>query len=250
MQVTFPSHHRWQKDISSGIEIDFSGRAAKKIHASLPILEENSINYSIETLAEDFFIDFMPLYTEQIGNKQNALLYDVKDKTLFNKTHSFPYYSFSLYESGVFIGGTIFSLRTNIISYAYRTFKNNWQQAKVKASPAMIGEYVIAQFAAEHGKKFLSHGKDRNPYGLNAAIGLATFKLSVGCRPSVGKESEYTIQIIDTDIIIEDCLILEQPKEGTNITKAYLVTSPENLEKYIQVTKYPDQLTVEVLFRK
>ena len=250
MQVTLPSHHSWKKDISSGIEIDFSGRAAKKIHAALPILEENNISYTIQPLTEDFFVDFMPLYTEHIGNKQNALLYDVKDKTLFNTTHSFPYYSFSLFESGVFIGGTIFSLRTDTISYAYRTFNNIWKHANIKASPAMIGEYVIAQFASAQGKKFLSHGKDRNPYGLNAAIGLATFKLSVGCRPSVGKENEYTIQTIDTDTVSSDCLMLELPKEGQAITKAYLVTSPENLEKYIQVTKYPDQLMVEVLLRK
>lgn len=230
--------------------MDFSGRAAKKIHASLPILEENNVTYSIQPLTENFFSDFIPLYTEQIGNKQNALLYDVKDKTIFNKTHSFPYYSFSLYESGKFIGGTIFSLRTNIISYAYRTFNNNWQNTHIKASPAMIGEYVIAQFATEQGKKFLSHGKDRNPYGLNAAIGLATFKLSVGCRPSVGKDNEYTIDTIETATITQDCLILEQPKEGVDITKAYLVTTSENLAKYIQVTKYPDQLAVEVLLRK
>jgi hypothetical protein len=246
MQVSFPSHHSWLKDISAGIEIDFSGRAAKKIHASLPLLEASNITYTIEPLSGAFFADFMPLYTAHIGGKQNSLLHDVEEKTL-HKVSSFSYYSFSLRENGVFIGGTIFSLRTDRISYAYRAFQTDWTDARLKASPAMIGEYVVAQFASEQGKQFLSHGKDRNPYGLNAAIGLATFKLSVGCKASVSKGAE--VRTIDTDTITEDCLILTMPEEGTSITKAYLVTTPESLDKHIQVTKYPDLLEVEVLFR-
>lgn len=246
MQVSFPSHHSWLKDISAGIEIDFSGRAAKKIHASLPLLEASQIEHRIEPLTEAFFDDFMPLYLGYIGNKQNALLHDVKANTLY-KDSRFPYFSFSLYESGEFIGGTIFSVRADRISYAYRTFKSDWINARIKASPAMIGEYVVAEYASTHGKQFLSHGKDRNPYGINAGIGLAAFKLSVGCRASVSKGAE--LRTLDTESLTEDCLILELPNEGTAITKAYLVTTPETLEKHIQVTKYPDLLAVEVLFR-
>lgn len=246
MQVTFPSHHSWLKDISAGIEIDFSGRAAKKIHASLPLLEASSITHTIEPLSEAFFADFMPLYTSHIGTKQNSLLHDVKEKT-FNKISNYSYFSFTLREHGVFMGGTIFSLRSDRVSYAYRAFKPNWSNTQLKASPAMIGEYVVAEFASAEGKQFLSHGKDRNPYGLNAAIGLATFKLSVGCRASVSKGAE--VRTIDTDTLTQDCLILAMPTEGSSISKAYLVTTPENLNKHIQVTKYPDLLEVEVLFR-
>jgi hypothetical protein len=247
MQLTYPSHHSWTKDISAGIEIDFSGRAAKKIHHSLPRLEEAGVTYRIEPLTEHFFNDFLPLYTNQIGAKDNALLHDVVEKTLHNKSHDFPYYSFSLWEHGEFIGGTIFSLRTDKVSYAFRVFVTDWNQSNLKASPALIGEYVIAEFATKEGKKFLSHGKDRNPYGINAAIGLATFKLSVGCKATVATGSET--RTIDTTTIDTDCLILEQPTEGDVITNARLVTSRDTYEKYIQVTKYPNLLSVEVLFR-
>lgn len=246
MQVSFPSHHSWLKDISAGIEIDFSGRAAKKIHASLPLLETSHIDYHIEPLTEAFFDEFMPLYTSHVGNKQNSLLHDVKANTLY-KDSAFPYCSFSLRESGKFIGGTVFSMREDRISYAYRAFMPDWNNARLKASPAMIGEYVVAEYATLHGKQFLSHGKDRNPYGINAGIGLATFKLSVGCRACVSKNAE--IKTLNTDTLEQDCLILSMPDTGTAITKAYLVTTKESLEKYIQVTKYPDLLEVEVLFR-
>jgi hypothetical protein len=108
---------------------------------------------------------------------------------------------------------------------------------------------MVAVFAFDQGKTIISHGKDRNPYGLNSAIGMAGFKLSVGCRPSNVTDGTYEIHTLDTDKLTEDCLILEQPKEGTDITKAYLVTSRENGHKHLQVTKYPEQLSVEVLYR-
>jgi hypothetical protein len=247
MQVTYPSHHSWLKDITSGLAIDFSGRTAKKIHASLPKLADFGITYTIEPLSEAFLSEFMPLYTQEIGAKENALMQDIPGKTLYNTESSFPYFCLSLRENGLFIGGTIFSVRSDRISYAYRTFLNVWNAAPLKASPALIGEYAVAQFACDKKLSFLSHGKDRNPYGLNANIGLATFKLSVGCWPSVPPISE--IKTIDTETITKDCLILELPESGKKITRAYLITSRETETKHIQVTKYPDLLQVEVLYR-
>jgi hypothetical protein len=247
MQVTYPSHHSWLKDITSGLAIDFSGRTAKKIHATLPLLADFCVTYTIEPLRESFLSDFMPLYTSEISSKENALVQDIPGKTLYNTTATAPYFCLSLRENGVFIGGTIFSVRSDRISYAYRTFQNSWVTAPFKASPALIGEYAVAQFACDLKLPFLSHGKDRNPYGLNANIGLATFKLSVGCWPSVSKGCE--IKTIDTDTLTKDCLILELPPEGAKITKAYLVTSRATEAKHIQATKYPDLLQVEVLYR-
>jgi hypothetical protein len=234
-------------DISSGIEANFSGRVAKKILSTLPLLPTLGISYRIEPLTEAYLAKFLPLYEANIGGKQNALMQDVRGKTLNNTASTFPYFSISLFENEVFMGGAIFSLRTDRISYAYRTYINEWTKAKLQAGPALIGEYAVASFACEKDLAFVSHGKDRNPYGLNASIGLAAFKISVGCRPSIG--GEYEIKTLDTNTLTEDCLILELPKEGTSITKAYLVTLRENEQKHLRVTKYPDSLQVEVLYR-
>jgi hypothetical protein len=249
MQVTYPSHHRWMRDISAGVDIGVSGRIVKLITRSLPLLEENGVVAKIEPLHEGFFDEFTPMYIENIGKKNNAIVFDVKATTLGKADNIFPYFGYSIHENGKYIGGTIFSLRKDRVSYAYRTFEKNWFEAKLPANPALIGEHMIAEFARNQGINLLSHGKDRNPYGLNSAIGMAIFKLSVGCHPSNVTEGSYEIHTIETGEINEDCLILEQPKEGTDITKAYLVTSRDNEHKYLQVTKYPNQLKVEVLYR-
>lgn len=247
MQVTFPSHHRWQCALTEDPTEHFSPRTAGKIRTALALLEKVGVSYEIAPLSEEFLTQFMPLYTEHIGGKANALIHDVHEKTLGKEASSFPYYSLSLFEQGVFIGGTIFSLRPDRISFAYRTFNQSWNQANLKISPAYIGEYALSEFGSAHKLPIISHGKDRNPYGLNAAIGLATFKLSVGCHPYVPENVE--VKTLDTETLTQDALILTYPTEGSLINHAYLVTLPENEHKYIQVTKYPDQLTVEVLYR-
>lgn len=249
MQVTYPSHHRWMRDISEGIEIGFSGRIIKMVNSSNPLLERHNIVSKIEPLTDIFFQDFTPAYLDNIGNKANAMVSDVYAMTLGKVDSKVPYFGFSLIENGKYIGGTIFSLRDDRVSYAYRTFQKDWNEAKLKANPALIGEHMIAMFAYDLGKTLISHGKDRNPYGLNSAIGMAGFKLSVGCKPSLVPPGTYEINTLDTNTLTEDCLILELPKEGNGITKAYLVTSHENEHKYLQVTKYPEQLAVEVIYR-
>lgn len=247
MQITYPSHHRWLMDISSGLDDCFQGRVGKKILSTLPLLPAANIHCRIEPLTEAFFVAFLPLYTGQIQSKANALIHDIVEKTLHNTKSKFPYYCLSIIEGDTFIGGAIFSVRKDKVSYAYRTFIKEWQHAKLKAGPALIGEYAVAEFSCAQGLTYISHGKDRNPYGLNASIGLATFKLSVGCRPSV--RGDYEIFTLKTDTLKEDCLILVMPNKGTAITKAYLVTLRENESKYIRAKKYPNLLEVEVVYR-
>lgn len=248
MQVTYPSHHRWQRDVSVDPFLHFSPRTSGKIRTALELLESAHVSYTIEPLSMTFLDSFIPLYTLQIGSKENAIVHDVYGNTLGKKDAPFPYYCLSLFEQGTFIGGTIFSLRPEQISFAYRTFNPTWKQAALKITPAYIGEYATADFASKQGLKGISHGKDRNPYGLNAAIGLATFKLSIGCQPCVPEDSE--IHTLETNTLTQDALILELPPLGEHkIKKAYLVTQREHEHKYLQVTKYPDLLQVEVLYR-
>lgn len=247
MQVTYASHHRWQRTTTTDPLSSFSARTAGKIRTALAHLEAANIHYEIAPLTQSFLDLFIPLYTEHIEKKDNAIVHDVLQKTLGNTASNHPYFAFSLYEGGTFIGGTIFSLRPDRISFAYRIFQPRWNHADIKITPAYIGEYATAVFAQEHNLPFISHGRDRNPYGLNAAIGLATFKLSAGCHASV--ESNPVIHTVDTETIDTDALILALPTSGIRITNAYLVTTKANAEKHLQVTKYPDLLEVEVLYR-
>lgn len=247
MQLTYPSNHRWQRTVSGDALSHFSPRTAGKIRTALTLLEDNNIHYDISPLSSSFLDLFLPLYAEHIGKKDNAIVHDVYEKTLGAPASNFPYYAFSLYEGDQFIGGTIFSLRPDRISFAYRVFLPRWVRAAIKITPAYIGEYVTAEFAQQHNLPFISHGRDRNPYGLNAAVGLATFKLSAGCHAYVPTDCE--IKTLETDTIQTDALVLLAPSEGTLITNAVLITSKEMEAKHLQVTKYPNLLTVEVLYR-
>jgi hypothetical protein len=247
MQVTFPSHHRWQRSVSSDPLEHFSPRTSGKIKTAISKLASEHITHEIKPLDEGFFELFLPLHLAHLDKKDNVIVHDVVKNTLRNTGSNHPYYSLSLFEQGEFIGGTIFSIRTDRISFAYRVFLPSWKHAPLKISPAYIGEYLTAQFAHERNLPFISHGQDRNPYGLNADIGLATFKLSAGCSAFAASKAE--VNTIETADIQQDCLILEQPIDGKVIKKAYLVTSRETEHKYLQVTKYPNQLLVKVLYR-
>lgn len=248
MHIVYPSHHRWfRKNAEDPLQY-FTGKNLKKLTHTLADEQLQSITWQIAPLSDDFFTDFTPLYNETIGTKENGIVHDVYQKTLGKDFIEFPYYGLSVYENGVYIGGTIFSLREDRIAYAYRAYKRDWNEITLKTNPAILAEYYVAQFASEKHIKYISHGRDRNPYGLNSAIGLATFKLSVGCSPLL-TENFDTLEL-DTNTIEQDALILEMPEKGQlYITKAYLVTTKENEQKYIQVTKYPEQLAVEIVYR-
>lgn len=247
MQISYPSHHRWLLDISSGIDTSFTGRVGKRLRLTRPLLAGANIHSHIEPLTEAFFNDFLPLYTSQIQTKDNALIHNIVEKTLNNHDSLFPYYCLSLTEDGVFVGGAIFSVRADRVAYAYRVFFKEWHTAILKAGPALVGESAVAEFSHEQGLSFISHGMDRNPYGLNANIGLATFKLSIGCLPSVSQN--HQAKSLKTSTLTSDCFILAMPESGTAITQAYLVTLRENEVQYERATKYPNQLQVEVVYR-
>lgn len=177
-------------------------------------------------------------------------MFNIREKTLGNKDKEKIYFSLTLKEGTNRLGGLIFSLKGDTLFFAYRTLAYDWKSSQLRASPSLFVEYVIAKHAKEIGMKQISHGVDRNPYGLNSSIGLASFKLSTGCRPQLPKK--YEISVIDTQELDKDALILELPKEPTeyaNLTKAYLVVDQAGVEKWSHVLKYEDRLVVEVIER-
>lgn len=248
MKVDFPSHHRWfRKNTDNPLEY-LTGTNGKKIRASVEHLASEGVHWSLKPLDKDFFKLFTPIYQQTISAKSNAIVHDIYAKTLGKEFIEFPYYGLSLFDGDTYVGGTIFSVREDRIAYAYRAYERTWPLAKLKAGPALIAEYIIAQFASENKLPFVSHGRDRNPYGPNSAIGLAVFKLSVGCRPLLTED--FMPETLETDELTEDALILLMPSPGdTYITEAVLVTDPMHEHRYEQVTKYPDVLKVRVLHR-
>lgn len=219
-----------------------------RLRSTLNKIEETSISYAVTSLTAEIIDWFTPLYQATIGQKQNGKVFDIYGSTL-GKQSSVPYFALILYEGDTAIGATIFSERKTILSIAYRIYPHRWQHHKLQANPSLYTEYVIRQHACGQGYHQLTHGKDRNPYGPNSNIGLALFKLSVGCHvflPSTAHEV-HTGTLED---FTEDILVFLQPKEGdTRITKGILYASTEGLEKYDSITKYPDSVNIQTIPR-
>ena len=179
-------------------------------------------------------------------NKRNPNIANVKELTVGNADSKLAYKTLTLFENGQPIGGCIFSDRTDRFSIAYRMFNSRWSQDERIAGPALYGEYLLDMYSIENCKDRLTHGQDRNPYGLNSAIGLAIFKLSIGCYPKIPKER--TIEILDTDHLSQDVLVLLPPQSGNQIIEANLYTKKDNIRKYEQLFNYSDRLTVHTFY--
>lgn len=245
MRVTYANNHTWRKTIHPEILPDFGKSNAKKISKLLPEVAKLGITTETKPLEAEFFTWFSPLYDSLIVSRKNFGGYDIVGSTLGNETAKHPYYSFTLAIDGQPFGGAIFTLREDRLSLVYRAFPSQFpDHFKTRCTPALLAEYRFHELALAHGKPKLAHGADKNPYGLNSAIGLAIFKLSVGCRPYLQKT--YEVNELDVSQLQEDVLVLELPEDGKAITRATLACTKERLPKYEQLFKYPAQLHVDV----
>ncbi len=249
MEYTFPSEHKWIEPVTEIAESALGKNNQARLRSFLKKVGSTTVTHTIEPLTKESLVWFTPLYSEIITKKDNPKVFDLYQTTL-GKDSAHPYYMLTLSENGLPIGGTIFSERKNILSIAYRIYPHDWNQSSsLQANPALYSEYLINQYAWQRGYRAISHGKDRNPYGLNGGIGLAIFKLSVGCSVYL-PSTPYEIYTLNLSEITQDIFLMHLPKHGEQITNATLFTSLELLPKYSAVSKYPDRLQVEIIERK
>ncbi|OGG65823.1 hypothetical protein A3I99_00045 [Candidatus Kaiserbacteria bacterium RIFCSPLOWO2_02_FULL_45_11b] len=244
--MLYANKHRWVKRIHPDILPDFGKSGIKKISQLLAKLGDTNISYKFSPLDEDFFTWFTPQYEKQVGSKKNFSGHNVIAKTLHRENKIFPYFSLTVFESDTPVGGVIFTLRKNRLSIAFRVFKPSWDKnPTVRCSPALLAEYLLARHALDNNLEYLAHGVDKNPYGLNASIGLAIFKLSVGCRPEIYFNHE--IKDFNTAEYSTDTLVFEYKTGSKVIEEATLMTTLENLPKYEQLMKYEHLLKIKTV---
>lgn len=244
--MLFSNKHRWIKQIHPDILPDFGKSAVKKITQLLAQVDDTNISYNFSPLDEDFFTWFTPQYENQVGSKKNFSGHNVIAQTLHRENKLRPYFSLTILEEDKPVGGVIFVLRKNRLSVAFRVFKNTWDKNPTfRCSPSLFAEYLLAQHALLNNLQKLAHGVDKNPYGLHASIGLAIFKLSVGCHPEVCTNNE--VAEFDTTKYLTDTLVFEYPPDSRIIKDATLITTSENFPKYEQLFKYQHLLKVKTI---
>ncbi len=248
MQILYPSYHCWTKPISENHLLLFGESARRKLRNTIGAVEAAAVTTTIEKLDEATLEWFIPMYEGRMKEKQSPRIYNVRGTTLANPDKTKVFYTLTLFEAGIPLGATIFSLTNRRLSIAYRTYATEWHKAKLTASPSLYAEWVIAEYALKQQMQRFVHGRNQNPYGIFSNIGLAIFKLSVGCIPKKSKHSE--LLSADTNSFKEDVLVLAEPEKKKRINMGYLIVAEQNYSRYEQVTKYPEQLQVEVIFRK
>tara|TARA_B100000508_G_scaffold92650_1_gene72322 strand:+ start:3552 stop:4316 length:765 start_codon:yes stop_codon:yes gene_type:complete len=247
MKITYAPFHRWYKPAVAEPTDLYGKKNRKRILSTIQRLEENAIETIIAPLDEAFLSWFVPMYEETIATRQNAKVHDVRAATIEKEESLSTYYSLTTLQNNEILGGVIFGVREDRLMTAYKVFKPKWVTGTLQANPTLLSEYILSKHAFSLGKKLVSHGKDRNPYGVNAAIGLATFKLSTGYKPMIKADYEdYFPQEIIIEGLKEDCLVLHYPTTGEVITKATLIAKSDALEKYTQLLSYTGVLSIDV----
>ncbi len=250
MKMTYIPFQRWLKPVVASPEELYGAKNAKRIRSTLPRISDFNIRHEFKKLDVDFLDWFTPIYEKTIGSKNNPVVHKLYEATLGNSSRKSEYWSLTLFENDLPIGGTIIGIRDDRIMIAFRTFETRWVEGTLQASPALYAEYLASKYAYDLNKKIISHGKDRNPYGLNASIGLAIYKLSVGYCPYKLDDNETPLPTdIDTDTLDSDALILHLPGADNKITHATLVTTKETAENYSQLHSYRNLLSIETIFR-
>ena len=249
MIITHASHHSWYKNVKADSLQQYSKSDRKKLEKTIRLAQSAGVVAEFKTVNEDFFEWFIPLYNQTISQKKSPNLYDVRGTTSGKTDGVYYYKTLTLKQDGVIVGGCIFSCWKGRYSIAYRIYERDWHGTSLSASPALYGEYLMDDYAQSHHKLILTHGLDRNLYGLNSSIGLAMFKLSVGCQAKLRLNYLEKYQI-DTDQVHTDVLVLHYPETGEDITEATLVCLEENQPKYVQLKNYHQRLKINTLIRK
>lgn len=251
MHITHPSHHRWHKHLSEDTLSNFGKNNRKRLRTVVDEIAQarTTITHEIVPLTDEIIDWFVPLYTENISKKSNPKIFNIRETTIA-KDVPYTYYALILSEEGERIGATIFSERETFLSISYRVYPFNWNKHSLPANPSIYTEFAICEYAYKRGYRLLSHGKDRNPYGMNSGIGLCVFKLSVGCHPLLPEPDGFETVTLDTDSITVDTLVLQSPETGSNIKQASLFIVGDVEEKHLQVARYPDLLSVTTYLKK
>lgn len=242
MLVSHTTKQRWIKSISPSIFPDFGKNNSKKIQLLLATVGTSVITHSCELLTPDHIEWFEKKYNTILATKHNPRPFDVYATTLGKEKILFPYYILTIFENALPIGGTIFVLRPDRLSMVYRTYPSDWIQTNYKCSPALYAEFLATEYALAQNKPRLVHGIDFNPYGVHSHVGVAIFKLSVGCHAQI--KSIYEKMETDLNTLPYNSLLLAYPTNGSRITEAFLIGDEETAHKYEQLFKYPDQLHV------
>lgn len=234
--MQYPSHILWKISFQnySSVEEIFSKKTYKKILSSYKRMLEFGYEFEIKIVTPDFIKIFLPLYENNILKKRNGNIRDVLKYYQNYKDTGIPFYCLILNFNGELCGALLFTERKDRLSAVVKYFPSE-AKCKLPSNITLVVEYLFFKEAYKLKKKGIYHGVDTNVFGVNSEIGLAMFKLQIGCRPHISSvDSTYSI----SDKFIwdekEDVLIFHGSKPKEKIVSSTLYITDKQLFKNSQ----------------
>jgi hypothetical protein len=226
MNIIYPDKIKWSVDLTNKApsEVFLSKSYRKDANIIIDDLTRNNYSLQVEVVDEDFFRDFVPLYTSYIASLKNAKVHDIKEH-ISNSGLAGEYKAIVLRKNGLFIGAEIYRINRNVFSISYQVLPHELDFS-IKTNLSVAIEYFAISHAIE--KKAFNYvvGKDRNCYGQNAKIGLAQYKLNIGALPYISKSADMIELDADTYKPEVDSLIFYTDILDQNfLNKALLYTN-------------------------
>lgn len=245
MTLTIPDKVSWRKNIVADSVSHYNKNIAKRILKTHTHHTRDAIKVEILPLTLEHLEWFEPMYIEKIAQKINPQIINLYATTL-EKTNK-QFHILIISEAEVTIGAIIFSETATDINIAYKIFTDTWVTSTLPASPSLYADYLITEYGVHNHKKNISHGKDRNGYGMTSSIGLAIFKILLGYKPYIPKK--YTEQSIDETTITSDTLyFISVP--GKLELEGNLYTTTESQHKWERLNSYTDQVTINWIIQE
>ena len=244
MIITIPNKVSWRKTIGPDSFSHYNATNAKRILKTVTHHTRDAIEYSIEPLSRGHLSWFEPLYIEKISQKNNPQIFNLYETTLEKINRD--YKILILLEQGIKIGAIIFSETNTDVNISYKIFADTWTASNLPAGPSLYADYILTEYGLQNNKTLVSHGKDRNGYGITSSIGLAIFKILLGYKPYLPKK--YTLLTIDEEEISGDVLYFTSLANTPELI-GNLYTTQTTHENWNRLQSYQDQVKINWIIR-
>lgn len=239
----YPQFISWRMNCATGADPGqvLGGKLTRRIRKAQQLLAGSAYRFTTEAIDEAYVNHFLPLYQHYMEAKVGGGVAQVQAKLQAACQAGRQYESISLWAGDTLLGSLIYNVRADRLSVAYRVFPRQLG-LKLPISCSYVGEYQLLARAQQLQKPLITHGRDRNVYGQHAAIGLAMYKLSIGCFPVVASSSERLVVAASDLASGTDLLIFLLPSADQNITSAVLLCedmSEESTKRYNTLLHHP-----------
>lgn len=237
MYATYPRYLAWRRTLDGVTDPDifFSAKTVGRIHKAMAQLAQSRYRLVYDDVDATYLDAFTPVYEAHISGKKHGHVYTVKENVLAGIAKGSAYGAISLYEGEALVGGFVYSIHAKALSSAYRAFPHSLP-IKLAITISHLAEHMFFARAIALGKTHIRHGKDRNAYGLHSNIGLAEYKMRLGCKPYISKAPDNELLGFPVDCTGEDALFFLGSEPGQRMTDAVLVS---DLPKTLLREKYP-----------